>query len=229
MTEYVMFGTHPFFGDYVDAIHAAGGILTRVVQNMEEPPRPPGQRFADQLDRYQAWLSGRGSDHAVEVVPLDRFVPRDGERYLFGFRGLKLLPLRDRLLADFGLRFAPLVHPTAYVSPTASIGEGVFVGAGSTVGSDAAVGEFTLINRAAVIEHDCVIGPCANIGPAAAVASSVRIGPGAVLGIKSVVIEKLTLGAECYVAGGSVVIGPVPGGVLVAGVPAVEKRRLSRN
>jgi sugar O-acyltransferase (sialic acid O-acetyltransferase NeuD family) len=223
-----MFGTHPLFGDYVDAIHACGGRLARVVRNREEPDRPPGDRFEDRLDRYQAWLRRQGDSHRVEVVALKDFVPADCETYLFGFRGPQLRPLRDLLRERFGLNFAPLVHPAASVSPMAVIGEGAFIGAGAVVAPHAAVGEFSFVNRGATIGHDSDVGPCVIIGPSAAIASRVRIEAGAIIGIGATVVERIEIGAESYVAAGAVVLKDVPAHVLVAGVPAVVKKPFSR-
>ncbi len=228
MKRYVMFGTHPLFGDFVDAIHACGGILTRVVRNVEEPPRVPGQRFEDRLDNYHAWLERQGIRHRVEVLMLCDFRPQAGEEFLFGFRGPKLLPLREDLRMRFGLSFTVIVHPGAYVSPMARLEEGVFVGAGSLIGTNVRIDEFTFINRGAIIEHDCNVGPCVIVGPSAAVASSVRIGAGAILGIGATVLEKLSIGEDSYVAGGAVVLKDVPPHVMVAGVPAVEKKAFFR-
>lgn len=228
VTPHVMFGTHPLFGDYADAIHACGGRLARVIRDREEPPRPPGDRFEDRLGRYQSWLHRQGDPHRVEVVALEDFAPCAGETNLFGFRGPQLRPLRELLRERFGLSFAPLVHPAASVSPMAAIGEGAFIGAGAVIAPHATIGAFTFVNRGATIGHDCDIGPCVIIGPSAAIASRVRIDDGAIVGIGATVVEQLAIGAGSYVAAGAVVLRDVPAHVLVAGVPAVEKKPFFR-
>jgi acetyltransferase-like isoleucine patch superfamily enzyme len=225
---YVMFGTHPLFGDYTDAIHARGGILTRVVRNMDEPPRPKGGSFEDRLDRYHAWLDRQQIGHRVDVVALDDFAPRDDERYLFGFRGPKLLPLRDLLATRFHLRFDPLVHPAAAVSPMSVLDEGVFIGACAVIAPNVKIGAFTFVNRGATIGHDSEIAMCTIIGPSANLASGVHLASGAVVGIGATILENLTIGEGSYVAGGAVVLKDVAPRMLVAGVPAVEKKRIDR-
>jgi UDP-perosamine 4-acetyltransferase len=223
-----MFGTHPLFGDYADAVHACGGHLARVVRNRDEPPRPAGDSFEDRLDRYHAWRLRQGVTRRVEVVALEDFRPAEGETYLFGFRGPQLRPLRDLLRQRFGLSFDPIVHPAASVSPMAVIGEGAFIGAGAVIAPHATVGEFTFVNRGATIGHDCEIGPCVIIGPSAAIASRVRLGDGAIVGIGATVVENLAIGEGSCVAAGAVVLRDVPARVLVAGVPAVEKKPFFR-
>jgi sugar O-acyltransferase (sialic acid O-acetyltransferase NeuD family) len=228
MTRYVMFGTHPMFGNYVDAIHSCGGILSRVVRNMEEPPRPPGERFEDRLERYHAWLDGQGIHHRVEVLPQEDFTPRDDEAFLFGFWGPKQLPLRDHLKRRFGLCFAPIIHASAYVSPMSRLGEGVVVGRGAIIGPNASIGDCTYVNSGAIIGHDCEVGSGVIIGAMAAIASRVRFACGVIVGIGATVLEDLTLGEESFIAAGAVVIKDVPAHVLVAGVPAVEKKPFFR-
>ena len=94
MNPYVMFGVHPLFGEYVDAIHAAGGRLATVVLNVHEPERPQGQRFEDGLDRYHRWLERAGIDHRVDVQWLDEFTPNRTEIPVLGFRGTNVhLPI----------------------------------------------------------------------------------------------------------------------------------------
>ncbi len=226
MKPYVMFGVHPLFGDYVDAIHAAGGFLKRVVLNVPEPERPPGQSFKDGLERYHQWLNSRGVDRRVEVLRLDDYAPRAEEVCILGFRGTKVLPLVKRLREEHALTFPPLLHPTAAISPMAEIAEGVFVGAGAVVAPNARLGPFTLINRGATIGHDANLERCVVVGPSASAASWVHLEEGCVLGIGCTVIERICIGSGSYVAAGAVVLKDVPPGRMVAGVPAAEKKPL---
>ena len=72
------------------------------------------------------------------IEPLHAFQPAAGEVYLLG----PTTPTRARLARElqdrFDLRFHTLVHPTAYVSPLATIGAGTFVGARSVIAAGAA-------------------------------------------------------------------------------------------
>jgi len=225
---HVIFGTHPLFGDYVDAIHAVGGILTRLVRNMEEPERPPGERVEDRIANYEKWLERRGISHRVEVVWLDKFEAREEEKAVAGFRGPKLAPMVRGLKESYGVAFDPLVHPSAYVSPMAELAEGVFIGAGSVVGPNARIGAFSYLNRGVTIGHDVEMEEHVIVGPSVSVGSRVRMCCGCILGIGATVLEEVMIGEGGYVAGGAVVLRDVGAHRMVAGVPAVDKKAFYR-
>ena len=228
MKPFVMFGVHPLFGDYVDAIHAAGGYLDRVVLNVPEPERPRGMNFEEGLDKYHRWRLNNGMAGKVDVIWLDDYRPKSEEHPLLGFRGVKADPLIRLLKEKHALTFPSLIHTTAYVSPMATIGEGAFIGANAVVASNADVGNFSLINRGATIGHDAIVESSVVVGPSANTASWVRLGEGCVLGIGCTVIEKIRIGVGAYVAAGAVVLNDVAPGCLVAGIPATVKRILQQ-
>ncbi len=228
MKPFVMFGTHPLFGDYAEAIHACGGYLSRIIRNIKEPARPAGQRFEDRLERYHDWLNRQGIHRRVEVSSLDDFSPRIDELFVFGFWGPKQLPLSEHLKKRFGLAFTSLIHPAAHVSPMARLGEGVVVIKGAIIAPNASIGDFAYINSGASIGHDCDVGPGVIVGPGSAIASSVCLARGVIVGIGATVLEDLVLGEESYIAAGAVVTRNVPAHVMVAGVPAVEKKPFFR-
>jgi sugar O-acyltransferase (sialic acid O-acetyltransferase NeuD family) len=223
MTPYVMIGQSGLFGDYADIIEAVGGALRKVVVNVPDPAHPLRLGFAERMARANERRRKQGAPE-IRVQRLEDFRPAEGERYVIGFRGTQVLSLRDRLVAAFGMRFDPLVHPSATVSPTVEMGEGVIVNAAAILASHVRVGRFALVNRGASLGHDGEIGECANVGPGAHVASNVRVGRGAAIGIGATVIEDRRIGAGAYVAAGAVVLADVPDRALVAGVPAVVKK-----
>ncbi len=227
-TPYVMFGHSGLFGDYFDIIRSIGGELRKVVVNIEDSDPVNGKSFAERLRDANRLLAESGAGYEIEVERLDRFMPRQGERYVIGFRGLKLCPLRDDLKSRFGIAFDKLRHATALISASATLGEGVIIGAGCVIGSCVTLGDYCLVNRAATIGHDCCIGEFANIGPAANLASGVRVNRAAVVGIGATLIENVVIGAGARIAAGGVVIGDVDAATMVAGIPARFIKALNR-
>jgi UDP-perosamine 4-acetyltransferase len=131
-------------------------------------------------------------------------------------------PVRARLadLLDGLVRFVTVVHPSATVASSASIGEGVVICAGSIVQPYATIGDHTIINTGATVDHDSFIESFSHVAPGSHLAGNVTVGRGALLGIGSVVVPGVQIGANAVVGAGSVVIRDVEAGSRVAGVPA---------
>ncbi|MEL7471677.1 MAG: acetyltransferase [Planctomycetota bacterium] len=129
-----------------------------------------------------------------------------------------------RDLLDAGLEMvhgaSSVVHPEAYVSPTAGYGKGVFVGPHAVVHTGARLGDHCIINSAAVVEHHNIIGANAHIAPGVALGGVVRVGRDALLGVGSRVLPKVEVGDRCVVGAGSAVLHDVSDGERVVGVPA---------
>lgn len=115
---------------------------------------------------------------------------------------------------------AAVVHPHASVSPTATLGRGVFVGPRAVVHPRARVEAHAIINTGAIVEHDCVVGQNAHVAPGAAMGGGVTIGPDALVGIGSRILPTLTVGSGAVVGAGAVVVRDVAPGEVVVGVPA---------
>jgi sugar O-acyltransferase (sialic acid O-acetyltransferase NeuD family) len=119
-----------------------------------------------------------------------------------------------------GLEVATLVHASAVVAPSATLGEATVVMAGAVVNPDATVGEGSIVNSGAIVEHDCRLGRFVHLSPNAALGGTVRIGDRAHIGLGAVILPGLSVGADVRVGAGAVVNRDVPDGLTVVGVPA---------
>jgi acetyltransferase EpsM len=122
--------------------------------------------------------------------------------------------------AAAGLGFATVVHPTARISPTSTVGEGAVVSVGVIVGSHTTLGSHVLANRGALVGHHTQVGDYVSIQPGANVAGACSIGDAAYVGMGAVVLDHLSVGAHAVVGAGAVVTRDVPGRAQVVGVPA---------
>jgi len=129
---------------------------------------------------------------------------------------------RRRVLDALGsVRVAgPVIHDSSIVSPSASIGEGAFVGPGAIINADARIGAHAIINSGAIIEHDCRVGENTHIAPGSVLGGGAVVGDDTLVGIGSRVLPGVTLGARVVLGGGAVAIGDVPDDSTAAGVPA---------
>ena len=120
-----------------------------------------------------------------------------------------------------GFRFATIVHPTAHVSGSATLGAGTIVGARVVVGAHTAIGRHVIVNRGALIGHHTRIGDHVSVQSGANVAGLCTIGDATYLGMGALILNTVSVGSHSVVAAGAVVTRDVPDNVQVVGVPAV--------
>lgn len=79
-------------------------------------------------------------------------------------------------IIDACVPLVSVVHPSAWISPTAVLGSGAAVMACAVVGTDAHVGIASIINANATVDHDAVVGDFAHLGVGVQLAGGVKIG-----------------------------------------------------
>lgn len=105
-----------------------------------------------------------------------------------------------------GLEIVNLVHPSAIISPSATIGIGIVVMPNVVVNAKANVGDGVILNTSCVIEHECKIEEFAHVSPNVALAGNVIIGGFTHIGIGSHVIQGITVGNNTIIGAGSAVV-----------------------
>jgi acetyltransferase EpsM len=121
-------------------------------------------------------------------------------------------------LAQAGFACPAVVHPSAWVEPSASLAAGVQVFPQAYVGSEAQLGYGAIVNSGAVVSHDCRVGDYANISPGAILAGEVQVGPAALVGMGATINLQVKIGAGARIGNGATVKSDVPEkGVVRAG------------
>ena len=113
-------------------------------------------------------------------------------------------------LIEAGFGFPTLIHPTAYIEPSAALAAGVQVFPHAYVGSEVKIGFGSIINTGAIVSHDCVIDEMVNISPGAILAGGVKIGGEALIGMGATINLYTNIGAGSLVGNGATVKGDVP-------------------
>lgn len=133
---------------------------------------------------------------------------------------------RLRLVQDLtrqGLPLATVVHPTAAVSPRATLGAGTTVAAYAVVNTGARVADGCIINTGATVDHDCVLDAGVHVSPGAHLAGNVTVGKRTWLGTGVNVRNNISIGANTIIGVGAAVVSDIPGGVTAVGVPAMVR------
>ena len=134
---------------------------------------------------------------------------------------------RTRFIEQVASRaaFATMVHPSSVVLPSTRVGEGTVVSTGVLIGSNSRIGRHVFLNRGSRVGHHTRIGDFVTIQPGANIAGANEIGDQSYIGMGAIIVERLKIGRGVTVAAGALVKHDVPDGALVAGSPAVIKKR----
>ncbi len=102
-------------------------------------------------------------------------------------------------LRVLGGQFLSAVHPAAYVSGVAVVGDGCVVSAGAVVHPDAAVGSHCYLGPGSVVDRDAEVGAGTWISAGAVVGSGAHIGARVILGQNSSVGRKTVVEGDMEV------------------------------
>jgi len=117
------------------------------------------------------------------------------------------------------LNYVSLIHETASISSTTSVGKGCFINNHVSISAHSSLGNFVNINRNASIGHHTIIADFVTINPNAAIAGHVSIGEGTKIGMGAMVLDHVKIGKNCVIGAGSVVVKDIPDNVIAYGNP----------
>lgn len=133
-----------------------------------------------------------------------------------------------RRIAEIGCSFATAIHPSAIMTESVSIGEGVIIAAGSVLTNRILVGNHAIINLNVTVGHDVILEDYVNLNPGVSINGSNIVGEGTYIGSGAVTIQQIRIGKWSIVGAGAVVIRDIPDYVLAVGVPARVKKELGK-
>jgi sugar O-acyltransferase (sialic acid O-acetyltransferase NeuD family) len=134
----------------------------------------------------------------------------------------------NRLFADAGGTLVSTISPNVDIgSFGTTIGPGCNILSGTIITNDVTLNIGCLVNPACGISHDSTLGDFVQLSPGVRITGNCVIGNYTVLGTNAVVLPKVKVGQNVMVGAGAVVTKDVPDNVMVAGVPAVVKKKLS--
>jgi len=105
-----------------------------------------------------------------------------------------------------GLKWATVVHPTGYISPSARLSEGTVVMPKAVVHTMSTIGKHAIINTASVVEHESTIGDYCHIGPGAVTGAGVLLGDSCFIGLNSTILPFVTLPDRTILGAGSTLL-----------------------
>lgn len=165
-------------------ILGAGGHAKVVAETAEAMKNAEGQKIyerIDFLDDHSGHAAGRLADLEVKGEEYDEVFCSIGDNRL-----RKQLLQRSEALK---LIVPVLVHPTAYISPSAVVRKGTLVEPRAVINANAVIETGCIISTGAVIDHDVIVEDYAHVNAAAVCKARSRVGAGAKIDAGMVVEE----------------------------------------
>ena len=113
-----------------------------------------------------------------------------------------------------------LIHPNVIVSNRVEIGEGSIICPNCIVSTNTKVGRHVIIDFGTIIGHDAVVDSYVTLFPSVNISGFSHLKECVHMGVKSVVLQELTIGENTIVGAGAVVVKSIPSSCIAVGVPA---------
>lgn len=196
-----------------------------------------GRVIADILARsgdysLEGWLDSNSELHGSEVcgapvlgddsVMAEIYSEKRNKVFLgLGSVGDSTLRRKVALSArEAGMMFPVITDPTAMISASSEIDDGVCLFPFAVVNPNSYIGRCSIVNTRATVEHDCRVGEFCHLAPASVIGGGCVIGNGTHIGIGAIVREGIIIGENAIVGAGAVVVSDVAAETTVGGVPA---------
>jgi len=118
-------------------------------------------------------------------------------------------------LKKIGFTLPNLIHPSAILEPSVTLGDGNQIMAGAIVGSDVKICNNCIINSGSIISHDSILMDNVHITPGAILAGNVKVGRNTIVGMGATIYLSVTIGSNVVINNGANVFNDVPDGTIV--------------
>lgn len=164
---------------------------------------------ADALNQFGYPIPYRGT--------IETYQPVAGEYLVMAISDPSAKQMLYIELKGRGAEFASVVHPSAVVARTATLGEGVIVCPHGLVSAEAKIGQLVAINALSSVGHDVDVGAFSTLSAHVDLTGRVRVGEKCFFGTGAKVLPGVNIGEGSTIGAGSVVMRRVqPGSVMYA-------------
>lgn len=160
----------------------------------------------------------------VPLVGNDSFLTQLDSQEVLLANGIGHLPnqknIRKRMFnigKSLGFRFITVVHPSAIIADSVSLGEGCQVLAGAIIQADANIADNVIINTRATIEHDVQVSNHVTVSPGAILCGGAKLAECCYIGAGAIVLQTFSVGTGSVIAASSVVAKDIPENVVLMG------------
>jgi sugar O-acyltransferase (sialic acid O-acetyltransferase NeuD family) len=206
-------------------IVGAGGFGREVLQWARDAWPESEDRIAGFLSSDPDALDGFDCGRGVLGSP-DAYRPAPGDRLLLAI-GIPYARRRvtESLLSQ-GAEFLTLIHPTAIVATSATLGPGSILCPYAVASDSCRVGRFVIMNYHTSLGHDATAGDFSVLSPYSTLGGHAHVEDDVFLGLHASVGPGKTVGARSKVSANSCVLATAAADSIIYGVPGRITRRV---
>ena len=142
--------------------------------------------------------------NVLTLDSLDSFTSTSFD-FIVGIGDNKIREKKFYYLKSLGFNSVSLIDPSAVVSSSATVDEGVIIMPNVTINANATIGLNVILNTSSVIEHDVKIANSVHVAPGAVCTGGVQVGTQSLIGANATILPYTNIGSNVVVAAGSVV------------------------
>jgi UDP-perosamine 4-acetyltransferase len=158
---------------------------------------------------------------------LNGYLKHENIYVAMGIGGYQDNHLRENVfhfIKSIGFTFINVIHPSAIISSSVKLGEGVVIFPGVVINTDVEIGNNTIVATGSSIDHETIVDDHVLISAGVTVGAYSTIEKGVLLALGSKVISGLTVGSYSLVAAGAVVVSNIDRNQRVFGIPAKPQK-----
>ncbi len=168
----------------------------------------------------------------IQRMPFDRFVESYSPAYAQVIISLgepiHKVALYNKIVSK-GYSAPIIAHKSAWISPSAHVGNGVVLRAGVVVNADSYVGDNVTIQEHSCVGHDAHIGNHCQIAGMVVIGGHATIGEATYIGLNVPIKDRVSIGSHSIIGMGSAVIRDIPDNVIALGNPARVMKTCDEN
>ncbi|MGY5351724.1 NeuD/PglB/VioB family sugar acetyltransferase [Wenyingzhuangia sp. IMCC45533] len=125
------------------------------------------------------------------------------------------------LLKNKGYEIINLIHPNAFISPSAKIGSGVYLHADSFVWTKCRIGDYSILSPKAILSHHVTIGKACLVSTKSMVGAYVLLKDRVLVGNNAgIIAKKIEIGSDTIIGANSFVTKSFSHNSVLVGSPA---------
>lgn len=123
----------------------------------------------------------------------------NNSKYIISFSNHNLRLKVEDWMKNLNLKSTNIIHPSAIISKSATIGNGNYIAANTVISSKATIGNHNIINFNSTVGHDAFLNDHIIVNPGVRISGNVQIGSRVLVGANSFIFQGKSIGQDTFI------------------------------